>query len=97
PSHWSLQMSQAVQSKILYNRVFAAILQYYGINPKNMWKRNGVYGCGHSGMYFYPDELTFSKWEKVSHYVGGKYEHESVEVFFKVSVDAKGIEWTKVS
>ncbi|WP_110581548.1 hypothetical protein [Helicobacter cinaedi] len=90
-------MSQAVQSKIFYNRIFAAILQYYGYNPKNMWKRNGVYGCGHSGMYFYPDEPTFSKWEKVSRYVGGKYERESVEVFFKVSVDAKGIEWTKVS
>ena len=90
-------MSQVPQSKILYNRVFAAILQYYGHNPKNMWKRNGIFGCGNSGFRFYPDELTFSKWEKVSHYVGGKYEHEKVEVFFKVSVDAKGIEWTKVS
>ena len=30
------------------NRVFAAILLRYGYNPKMMWKRNGVYGCGRS-------------------------------------------------
>ena len=68
-----------------------------GITQKICGNATAYMAAGIVALDFTQIELTFSKWEKVSHYVGGKYEHESVEVFFKVSVDAKGIEWTKVS
>mgnify|MGYP001065069673 FL=1 len=81
------------------NRIFAFILLKYGISPKAMWKRNGIYGCGNSGFRFYPNDFTVSidKWE--SEYIGGRYERNFVTTFYKVSInkERKTISWEEVS
>lgn len=77
------------------NRVFAAILLRYGYNPKMMWKRNGVYGCGNSGFRFYPKNWTFSISRWKTEYVGGQYERNFVDTFYKVvfNIATNSISW----
>lgn len=73
------------------NRLFAAILLKWGLEPRQMWKGKGFYGCGKSGVYFYPDSLKIERIKRDRRLFADYYEMLTTKITYKILLENNAI------